>query len=450
MAHECNATLDAPRVQSEFALASIRRRGVRISMTVSVISDAAAKAAHDLLAFDRYLDPLVDILTNPKTETPLTIGVFGAWGSGKSTLLGMLDERLKSDHEDDFVRVDFNPWVHRNEPDMLIPLLHALRDRLESDRTHRFVEAATAIGNAVVKLGGDILLRRVTANALSLEKVDELRAEYARQRGEVESEIRNLRAMLQEHVDNVWDKGNGARLVIFIDDLDRCQPTEIIDVLEMTKLFFDLRHTFIVIAVDKDVIDRGIEVKYNDFSFAEGRQAAIGAEYLEKMVQLPLNLFPLRESQVRAFVERLNPGDAVEEQLDLMQELLLPNPRKIKRIVNMLAVTTAIADSIPELADLDRGLLTRLAVMQVQSPELYGEIVRLPELLLALEGVARGNLGLSDETGFKINFKTRGPALLDLCAKHWKPDSYLTPLFRTSTFSESEEELPAYITMLGK
>jgi hypothetical protein len=416
--------------------------------TVSVISDAAARRANDLLAFSRYVQPVVDILSNPETETPFTIGVFGAWGSGKSTLLAMLDERLAADYPDAFVRINFNPWVHRQETDMLIPLLHALSDTLREDPGNRFVEAAKVVGGIVTRLGGDILLRRITANALSLDRIDELREKYAEQRGEVESATRNLRATLQEQVDTIH--ASGARLVIFIDDLDRCQPTEIIDVLELTKLFFDLRHTFIVIAVDKDVIDRGIEVKYSQFSFAEGRQIAIGAEYLEKMIQLPLHLYPLRDTQVGAFLEQLRPGSAIDDQVELLQKVLLPNPRKIKRILNMLAVTTAIAESTPGLGKLDPGLLTRLAVMQVQSPELYAEIVRQPDVLLALEGVAAGKLRPSSKEDFAKRFQTRGEAVRALVEAHYAPDSYLASLFDASSFTEHETELPAYITMLGE
>ena len=55
-----------------------------------IFTDSLVDKAADLLRFDRYLGPLEDILTNPSSVTPFTIGVFGSWGSGKSTLLEML------------------------------------------------------------------------------------------------------------------------------------------------------------------------------------------------------------------------------------------------------------------------------------------------------------------------------------------------------------------------
>src|SRR6185437_7765945 len=98
---------------------------------LSVLSDSVSlasvkRAGADWLKFQRYVDPLLSIFADPQTETPFTIGVFGTWGSGKSTLLSMLCERLEEKHPAKFVRVWFNPWNHRREPNMLVPLLHAL------------------------------------------------------------------------------------------------------------------------------------------------------------------------------------------------------------------------------------------------------------------------------------------------------------------------------------
>src|SRR5688500_18768643 len=103
--------------------------------TFRVISDAPASLDYDLLNFKRYINPIVSILTNPDAETPFTIGIFGNWGSGKSTVLRMVDEKLKKESDAEFVRVHFNPWVYRSEPNILVPLLHTLNDALEPEKS---------------------------------------------------------------------------------------------------------------------------------------------------------------------------------------------------------------------------------------------------------------------------------------------------------------------------
>src|SRR5688572_5784782 len=122
---------------------------------LAVLSDSPASRLGDELKFRRYVDPIVSAMTAPATQTPFTIGVFGAWGSGKSSLLGMIEERLADSHPGSFVCVRFNPWVHRREPNLLIPLLHALRDQLNQDPKRRFVESVKRIGAILANLAID-------------------------------------------------------------------------------------------------------------------------------------------------------------------------------------------------------------------------------------------------------------------------------------------------------
>ena len=277
-------------------ITNIRYGGYFGGMTV--VSDAPVGLDGDRLSFRRYLDPLVSVITDPEQQTPFTVGVFGAWGSGKSSLLQMLNEQLEKDYSEKFVRVWFDPWTYRGEPNLLIPLLHTLRDSLDKDTNHRFVESAEKIGEVLLRLGTDLLLKAVTADAVSVEKLEMLEKQYLERRFAVESMMRNLRKTLQEQVNIIYQ--GGARLVLLVDDLDRCDPDQIIALLDSIKLFLDLEHVFVFLAVDREVIHRGIQIRYDKFRFAAGREEVVGYEYLEKMVQLPVELFPLSGTQIRA------------------------------------------------------------------------------------------------------------------------------------------------------
>jgi KAP family P-loop domain len=405
----------------------------------------------DLLRFERYAGPLVDLLAAPQTRTPLTVGIFGPWGSGKSTLLGLVEQEMeKKEHEGAFVRVKFNPWIHRGENNMLVPLLHSLQDALKTWQ-NEFAASANKIFDVLARLGADIFLKAITFNAVDLDRLDKLEKQYLESHKQVQSEMRNLRKTLQDLATEVGRerKGKrGPRLVFLIDDLDRCQPDEIIDVLEAVKLFLDVENVIVILAVDKEVIDHGIEVRYHKFEFGKERAPQVGAEYLEKMVQLPLTLLPLDVGQVGQYLDRLGLPPTLAPHKGLLASLLLPNPRKIKRVLNLLAFGEAVMgraglDPKPLL-----GQVIRLVVLQAQDGALYDRIARQPELLVALqtyyEALRKG------EKPDLSRFGERARDLEQVCKANHRPGSYLARVFRDDPFTLDgvEGKLPQYLTLL--
>jgi hypothetical protein len=410
---------------------------------LSVLSDAPSGYASDQLQFSRYVEPLTEIIMNDATQTPFTVGVFGAWGSGKSSLLEMIDQKLTDDYGEKVVRVHFNPWVYRREPNILIPLLHTLRDTLTEDKKSRFAEAAGKIGILAAKLGAGVLLGKLSGGAVSVSDINQLAGEYAQMRQEVESETRNLRETLQQQADEIRKKG--ARLVFFIDDLDRCEPAEIIDLFESVKLFLDLHNVFIIIAIAKDVVDRGVAYKYRDFGFGPEKVLEVGDEYLDKMIQLPVYLLPIDAGAVGQFMSGFKLPDDVRAQVELLQDIVSPNPRRIKRVLNTCAVTYAITRRSPGLEHLLPDLIARLAVLRVQSAALYAAIVRNPDLLVSLEIMYQGKqVDFAEEFGTK-----RADSMKAEATGFYGSQEYLQRLFRDSAFADQRVDLPLYLTMLS-
>lgn len=104
--------------------------------------------------------------------------------------------------------------------------------------------------------------------------------------------------------------------VVLIDDLDRCLPEKAVQVLESVKLFLNVAGFSFVLAVDDEVVERGIAHRYKDYlqpdakhnGNGNGHSAPIsGAEYLEKIVHLPVHLPRWTEAQARAFLQQNYP-----------------------------------------------------------------------------------------------------------------------------------------------
>ncbi len=95
--------------------------------------------------------------------------------------------------------------------------------------------------------------------------VDEAAAAIQRERTKVFIEQIQLLEKFQDTFRGIGEGTFGPnRLVVFVDDLDRCLPEKAIQVLEAIKLFLDVRDCVFILGIDQDVISRGIEMKYKD------------------------------------------------------------------------------------------------------------------------------------------------------------------------------------------
>ncbi|MBP1466274.1 AAA family ATPase [Candidatus Chloroploca sp. M-50] len=214
-------------------------------------------------------------------------------------------------------------------------------------------------------------------------------------------QVRSLEQFYSElkELIEAWAEQAGYRLVIFIDDLDRCLPDQALGVLEAIKVFFDARGCVFVLGVDHAIIERGIRIRYKEFALSE-RGAAPGAfpvperDYLEKIVQIPFALPPLAQTAIHEFLGNRLPklpglsDDEATSVAKLMSAGLLPNPRKVKRSFNIfrlhLILDRAQGRTTPA------GLIAKLTVIQSSFPDLYEKIARDPTLLRTYEAIARG------------------------------------------------------------
>jgi hypothetical protein len=295
----------------------------------------------DLLGFDQLVDAGVELV---KTEAllPLTIGVFGDWGSGKSSLMKMMHQRLAA--EPGYVCVTFSPWQHEDYTDvkasLMVAVMTALRDRrslwdkLEDigseqarglweklrDRINWFRAAgflAKGVSAVAVSTGGDLSAVPLaigslgdlaqTLKAEDVGKVVERVEEASRQvlagganpgPEPVEQGINEFRADFAALLDELDIQA----LVVFIDDLDRCLPPNIVDTFEAIRLFLAVPKTAFVIGADERIVRHAIATRYPELP---DQAVNIGRDYLEKIVQIPLRIPPLTPPEMETYLNLL-------------------------------------------------------------------------------------------------------------------------------------------------
>lgn len=89
------------------------------------------------------------------------------------------------------------------------------------------------------------------------------------------------------------------KLVIFVDELDRCSPNTILDTLEAMRLFLFEGKVAFVIGADERHISYAIKTKFKDI---QGINMDIGKEYQEKLVQYPILIPSMNKDETEFYI----------------------------------------------------------------------------------------------------------------------------------------------------
>jgi len=309
-------------------------------------------AEHPGLGFDDYAAALAEMIVHSRAE--FAVGIFGSWGSGKTTLMRAIERILAAD--ENVVPVWFAAWRYEKDPNLLLPLLDVLREALEcrDDGKKGWAhDAAIAVGRA-----GQAFLAglRLSANLPGIEAdfepgkmIDAIKA--SRKRPQPLSFYHAGFRMLRDAIRGLSANGT-RRVVVFIDDLDRCLPPNALDVLESMKLFFDVEGCVFVVGLDQEIAERAVAVKYGAAGGADAApgagadRGASGSGYVKKLFQVPFALPSIKTHQLQDYLDtiarasdfgeaqRRDFTDNVRRHFNSLRGEDSVNPREIKRLIN--------------------------------------------------------------------------------------------------------------------
>ena len=223
------------------------------------------------------------------------------------------------------------------------------------------------------------------AVATLMQTVDRMRTDLDRERVEALEAFRHdFEALVQRYV-------RPGFLVVFVDDLDRCLPDKAVEILEAGKLFFEVEGCIFVLGIDREVIERGIRLKYRDYEQLEGEgpPPISGAKYLEKIVQIPFQLPPIDRAAMEGYVSKMAPRllELDERCDDVFAVGMEPNPRRVKRTLNIFLLLWRLSRNREDLKDRIKPVrLAKMVVIQLHHPDLFNLLPRAPHLLSDLEG----------------------------------------------------------------
>lgn len=300
------------------------------------------------LGFSRYSSVLAQLIKNSPPH--FSVGIFGAWGTGKSTLMRLIKEKFNDDP--DILPVWFNPWRFENEEYLaVVPLLRTIRLSLDeyvqrnpSSRPRKIKFLRESIE---FSLGAFL---NATSLSVGIKGMAEAKIDFSKIVNSFKvgnlpgSETNTIYYHSMDYLQKALSKfGSNFRIVVFVDDVDRCTPQKGFEVLESIKSLFDMQGIVFIIGMNNESIDYLIEQKFG--------KKMNGFDYLKKIVQLPFQMPKWTKTDISDYLDSLIRSELLGSDFQrgfsaparkLLISAIEANPREVKRFINNIILAQLI------------------------------------------------------------------------------------------------------------
>jgi hypothetical protein len=275
----------------------------------------------DFIDYSHLLKAVTTIIDTDNL-LPCSIGIYGDWGSGKSSLMRMVEKEYEEDS--DILVIKFNGWLFEGYEDAKSVLMGRIVDEIISQRkfSEKAIKYAAKLlkrvdwikvagsslkyGTSFLTLGPVGIAGMSLADTMSnMQDVDYENYIKEKQDDKTEDSDESLRSNIQEFHKNfeaLIEETRIKKIIVFIDDLDRCSPDTIIGTLEAIKLFLFTKNTAFVIGADERLIKYAVKRRFPE---VPGENLEVGRDYLEKLIQYPIRIPPLNKIELTTYVNLL-------------------------------------------------------------------------------------------------------------------------------------------------
>ena len=358
-----------------------------MTKSFSVVDQPNKNFDNDFLGIDNHAQALTNFIKS--CQTPLTVGIQGEWGSGKTSLLNSISHKLG---DKGYKIITINAWEQAllSKPEETLlkivnEIINNLTDELSDKEKYKnkISQNFEKITKGALRVAGAAIGGNATA-----EVVKDLMDNN-------QSVINDLKNTLKEVTLKIVDRRNYDKIVIYVDDLDRIDPPDAVSILELLKNIFDIEHCVFVLAIDYQVVVKGLEKKFgkrNDSNEWEFKA------FFDKIIQLPF-MMPIGQydigNYVQSLLQQVNYLNSAQDKVNdvVVSEALTSiiefsiggNPRSLKRLVNSLSLIQMFMDArenkdqSSKMTETEKDILMfAIVCMQIQYPDIYEMLSLFP------------------------------------------------------------------------
>lgn len=264
----------------------------------------------DMYSYSRLAERIADCICSANAEdSSFTIGISGSWGSGKTSLINLIDYELSDRKSHSFNSPEllrFDPWRFNSQEQLLTEFFNSVKTKLTGTSFNLENKTCNSIGEALSTYSASISYPSLASLcALLFSPNPPLGAALSiGSRFVIKTGTRVLGKQLQSYGKSLEEQKREIdkqlkkvypNLVVIIDDIDRLSDDEICLVFKLVALTASFPHVVYLLAYDRTVVERALnKIQKGD-----------GAGYLEKIIQLPIEMPKLLEVDVAPQLDSL-------------------------------------------------------------------------------------------------------------------------------------------------
>lgn len=349
---------------------------------------------NDALQRKSFGEALSNLVT--RTSDELVISLDGRWGEGKTTFVKMWQGLLK---EKGVPSIYIDAFQNDYTEDAFISVASAItayvdQHTIQAEKSSEFSDKAKKVGIRLLSWSAKIGIKTATLGIIKesdIEALSEISDDIATDTSETvatlvqdrlsthskENEIiQSFRESLSGVPETIIDNKSG-RLVVIIDELDRCRPSFAVEVLEKIKHLFSVKNVVFVLVMHKEQLEEAIRCVYGSNIDAH--------TYLQKFINIeatiPKRVTDRHSNDLDAYIARLLHLHELETWGDnrLIQDCLSSlgrhfnlSLRQLEKVFTNLAIiySTSAKNQLRLVP-----IITFISTVKVVKPSVFGKIL---------------------------------------------------------------------------
>lgn len=354
-------------------------------------------ASEDKLGRSGFAERLAKAIINFDTADSYAIALQGSWGCGKTSVLNMAIQKIEETTDKKTVIIKFNPWNFTTTGQLIDQFFATMSSKLKLSEGD---ERLQKVGGLIEKYSSVLeYTQYIPVVGPYLDVVKNLAKAAGKEIKETADKKLHDATIQKAKIEEAL-KAIDFQILVVIDDIDRLPNDQIRLIFQLVNSVAGFPHMVYLLSYDKDIVACALD----------DVQGYRGAEYLEKIIQVPFDLPPIDKYRVRSILkdelEKIrNIPNSVEVDSVHWEQIfgyciapIVTSLRDVKRFCNVLSFSYAAVKPEVDFSD-----MAGITAIKVFAPTIY-EWIYANRMSLA-GGYRGGAIALSGVKDYRAEMK---------------------------------------------